>query len=84
MSSYTRNFKKEKKITATDLIKDFKKGEKVVIDPQPFYKEGIPHFRYGGKFGTIVELRGNAYVVELMDGNKSKKLICNPIHIKKA
>jgi large subunit ribosomal protein L21e len=38
--------------------------------------------RYAGRTGRILEKRGNAYVIEIKDGEKVKKIIASPIHLK--
>ena len=83
LSTYTRRLKAERKLTANDFIKDFEEGERVVIDVQPYYKEGMPHPRYNGRVARVVEKRGSHYVVLIKDGSKEKKLISHPVHLKK-
>ena len=84
LSGNTRKMKAKEKLTATKMIKDFKEGEKVVIDIYPTYKGGLPHPRYRGRVGIIKGKRGSHYIVEIKDGKKTKELICNPVHLKKA
>jgi len=83
LSKYSRKLKAKRKLTVNDFIKDFKVGDRVYIDPVPYYKRGqIPHKRYKGKVGKIVEVRGNAYVVEIKIGGKTFKPVILPIHLK--
>ena len=87
LSKRSRSFKKKKhgNLSATRLIKDFSEGDKVVIVPKPYFTEGgIPHLRYRGRVGKVIEKRGNCYVVEIKDGGKHKKIISNPVHLEKA
>lgn len=85
-NSRTRKMlKADRKLTPADFIKEFKIGERVVIDPVPYYKQGEPpHRRYRGKVGVIIEKRGSSYVVALQDGSKTKKIISLPVHLKAA
>lgn len=83
MSSYTRKLKSKRVVSASDLIKDFAVGDSVCIDVQPYFKGATPHYRYSGRVGKVVELRGSCFVVEIKDGNLKKKLISHPIHINK-
>ena len=83
LSSHTRHLNKKKKITINDQIKKLEIGTKVSLDPHPVYNTAMPHMRYKGKVGTVVEARGKSYVVEIMDGGLKKKIITSPIHIKK-
>jgi len=84
LSKGTKKLKKSRKLTAGDFNKTFKPGDKVVLDPKPYYKSGIPHHRYRGRTGVVVGKRGNAYEVEILDGKKRKSFIVLPLHIEKA
>jgi large subunit ribosomal protein L21e len=44
----------------------------------------MPHHRFKGLAGHIVGKRGKSYIVEIADGNKVKKLISRPEHLKAA
>jgi len=83
LSSHTRHLNKKKKITINDQIKGLLVGDKVSIDVHPVYSSAMPHMRYKGRIGVILEVRGKCYVVEIMDGGLKKKIITSPIHIKK-
>ena len=52
----------------------------IIIDPS--VHKGQPHPRVHGKTGKVSDKRGRAYIVEINDGNKSKKLIVRPEHLK--
>lgn len=81
--SRTRKILKSKrKPTIIDYLKDLKIGEKVKIIPEPSSHKGMPELRFKGKIGHIINKRGNAYMVEIKDGNKEKKVISNPEHLK--
>ena len=53
------------------LVKRLDLGNMVVITPKGNFRD-IPHPRYRGRIGKIVEKRGSAYVVEF-DVSKSMK-----------
>ncbi len=78
----SRNIKSRRKLTVTDWIKDISVGDRVHIDIKPSVHP-VPHRRYRGKTGVVVEKRGKAYVVEVYLGNKPKKLILKPPHVVK-
>lgn len=71
------------KISASRLFQEFKVGERVRISHEPAIHKGMPHPRYKNVVGTIVEKRGNAFVVDIKDGKKTKQLISNPVHLVK-
>ena len=53
---------------------DYEVGMKVDIIGDPaIQKRGFPHRRFHGKTGTIVELRGRCFGVDVKDGNKILK-----------
>lgn len=64
------------------FLQEFRKGQKVVIFPEPSSQSGMPHPRYKGRVGMIEGKRGKSYIVEIIDGNKVKKIISRPEHLK--
>lgn len=72
-----------KKLTITDRLKTFDVGEKAVVKIESSSQRGVPHPRYYGVLGRVVEKRGKCYVVQIKDKGKEKKLIAAPEHLKK-
>lgn len=66
----------------TARIQKFNVGDKAVVKINPSFHEGMPHPRFFGTVGTIVEKRGSSYVVEIKDKEKTKKLIAAPVHLR--
>jgi large subunit ribosomal protein L21e len=66
----------------TKFLQEFRKNQKVVISQEPSSQRGMPHPRFKGKIGKIIGRRGKAYIVEISDGNKVKKFIARPEHLK--
>ncbi len=79
----TRNLKGKSVVTVAGMVRTFNVGDKVVITPKARW-DGMPHLRYSGKQGTILERRGKAYVVEVKDFAVKKSIIVGPIHLKMA
>ncbi len=69
----------------TKLIKKFDIGDKVVIIQKGNFKD-MPHPRYKGRTGVVIEKRGASYVVELKKMSKSKtvQIIAPQRHLEKA
>jgi len=65
------------------LLEDYEIGDKVNIKVEPAIQKGQPHRRFHGKTGKVVEKRGNSYVVSVRDGNRLKKVITRPEHIRR-
>lgn len=65
------------------LLQDYKLGEKVILKYDPSVHKGVPHRRFFGKVGTIMGRRGRAYLIQVLDGEKTKTLIARPEHLKR-
>ena len=74
--------KEKRKLTVNDVMKQFDIGDYVAIKINPSVEKGRPHPRFYGRTGRIVDKRGMAYVVEVRDGGKMKKIIVRPEHLK--
>jgi large subunit ribosomal protein L21e len=70
-----------KKLSHARLVAKYGVGVMVAITPNPRYN-GMPHPRYRGKTGEIIKKRGNAYEVQIRDGNATKVLIASGMHLK--
>ncbi len=66
----------------TKRIQTFDENDLVQIIIDPSSQKGQPHPRFHGKTGKVAEKRGRAYIVEINDGNKAKRLIVRPEHLK--
>lgn len=75
-------FRKSKRVTVNQFLKKFSKGDKVAIKIESSSQKGMPFRRFQGLTGNIIGKRGRAYIVEIKDGNKIKKIIANPEHLK--
>ncbi|MEM5778410.1 MAG: 50S ribosomal protein L21e, partial [Candidatus Aenigmatarchaeota archaeon] len=51
-------FRKTGKIAINELIKQFKIGDRVVIDIEPSSHKGMPFKRFQGLAGKVIEKRG--------------------------
>ncbi|MFP3171688.1 MAG: 50S ribosomal protein L21e [Acidilobus sp.] len=60
---------------ASVLFYPYKVGDKVTIRIDPSFHKGMPHRRYHGLTGTIVGVRGHAYVVSVPIGKSTVKTI---------
>ena len=66
----------------TKFIQEFKIGDKVAIVQEPSSFKGMPFSRFRGMVGEIIEKRGRAYIVKVKVGNKIKRVISRPEHLK--
>ena len=75
-------FRKRGRVTVNKLMGNFDIGQRIVIDIESSSLSGMPFRRFQGISGKVVGRRGRAYLVEIKDGNKIKKVIANPEHLK--
>ncbi len=68
---------KPSKLGISKLINNFKAGDRVIIAPHGNFKN-IPHPRYKGRIGTVVESRGGAYVVKIMVSKSTQRTLIVP------
>ncbi len=73
---------KPSELSVSEHTKSFRKGDTVAIVPKGNQKN-IPHPRYRGKVGKVIERRGSAYVVQLNIFNSKKVLVVPALHLKK-
>lgn len=70
------------KTTVNEIIKPIKVGDTVQIIINSSQHQGLPFKRMYGKTGKVIALQGNCPVVELKDGNKTKKILADRVHLK--
>ncbi|MEK6847657.1 MAG: 50S ribosomal protein L21e [Nanoarchaeota archaeon] len=70
------------KIQLSRYFQNLKEGDSVAVIKEVSVNSSFPK-RLQGKTGRVVERRGRAYVVKIMDQNKEKTFIIEPIHLKK-
>jgi len=63
------------------ILYEYKPGEKVVVKIDPSVHKGMPHRRYHGKIGVIVNMKGRSYIVNVTQGRAVKEIIVRPEHI---
>ena len=62
-------------------LRDYPPGSKVAINLNPSVHDGMPHPRFHGLTGNVVERRGDAFIIEVYSGNKLKTVISRPEHL---
>ena len=69
------------KIKLSRYFKKINVGDSVAIVPELGVRAAFPK-RLKGKSGKVVGERGRFKLVELKDGDKTKKFIIHPVHLK--
>jgi len=69
------------KIRISKLLYEYQAGSRVVIRIDSSTPKGMPHKRYHGKIGTIIDKRGRSYIVSVTQGEAIKEIIVRPEHL---
>ena len=80
-SVLTKKPRERGKTGLSKILYEYKPGEKVVVKIDPSVHKGMPHRRYHGKIGVIVNKKGRSYIVNVPQGNAVKEIIVRPEHI---
>jgi len=64
-------------------LQEFEEGEKVKIKIEPSVHKAQPHRRFQGAIGVVQGKQGKAFVVEVEDGGKKKKVITRSEHLER-
>lgn len=70
------------KIQFSKYFQKLKEGDFVIISKEQSIQSNFQK-RLQGKTGTVEGKRGKNYIIKIKDGNKNKKFLINPIHLKK-
>lgn len=70
------------KFSFTKYFQKFKEGDSVAVVRELAVPLGYSK-RLQGRTGKVIEKRGSAYHISIMDHNKEKRYMIKPIHLKK-
>lgn len=79
----SKNVRERGKIKIRYILQEFNIGDKVVIKIDSSFHKGMPHHKFYGKIGEIVNKRGDCYEVKVKDIEKEKIIIVHPAHLRK-
>jgi len=63
------------------LLWEYKSGDKVLVKVDSGVHKGMPHRRYLGKIGTVIDRRGGSYLIGVKQGEAVKEIIVRPEHL---
>jgi large subunit ribosomal protein L21e len=63
------------------LLYAYELGSQVIIKIDSSVQKGMPHSRFHGKIGTIMDKRGRGYVVNVAQGDAVKEIIVRSEHL---
>jgi len=69
------------KLKLGKLLYEYQLGSQVIIKIDSSVQKGMPHKRFHGKIGTVVEKRGRGYVVSVSKGDAVKEIIVRSEHL---
>ncbi len=70
------------KLQLSRYFQKLKEGDFVAISREPAVQSNFQK-RLQGITGIVEERRGKVYVVKIKDGNQEKRILVEPIHLKK-
>jgi ribosomal protein L21E len=71
------------KIHLKRFLQTFEIGDMVQLLPDAQVQKGMFHLRFYGKKGIVAAKQGRAYKVTIMDHDKQKSFVVNPVHLKR-
>jgi large subunit ribosomal protein L21e len=77
----TKGPRERGKLSLSKLLYEYRPGSRVVVKIEPSVQKGMPHKRFHGRVGTILNKRGRSYVVSVSQGNAVKEIIVRPEHL---
>jgi len=69
------------KYKISKLLHEYPAGAQVVVKIDSSVQKGMPHRRYHGKIGTIIDKRGRSYVVSVAQGDALKEIVVRSEHL---
>ena len=77
----TKGPREHGKLRLSKLLHEYQSGTSVVIKIDSSVHKGMPHRRYHGKVGTVLNKRGRSYVVSVSQGDAIREIIVRPEHL---
>ncbi len=76
-----RKAREKGKTGLSKILREYKPGDRVVVKLDPSVHKGMPHRRFHGRIGIVESKRGQAYVVNVTQGDAEKEIIVRPEHL---
>jgi large subunit ribosomal protein L21e len=77
----TKGTREHGKLRLSKLLHEYQPGTNVVVKIDSSVHKGMPHRRYHGKVGIVLNKRGRSYVVSVSQGDAIKEIIVRPEHL---
>ncbi len=76
-----KNPRESGKPKISKLLQEYMPGSHVIIKMDSSVQKSLPHKRYHGKIGTILDKRGRGYVVSVGQGDAIREIIVRSEHL---
>ncbi len=63
-------------------MQNYNTNDRVIIKIDPYSQKGMPHHRFKGLIGQVMEKRGDSFVLSVKIGNATKTVISRPEHLR--
>ena len=77
----TKPIRETGKLNISKLLTKYEIGSKVIIRMDSSVQKSLPHKRFHGRIGIILEKRGRGYVVSFTQGKAVKTIIVRSEHL---
>lgn len=74
--------REKQRVPIRRVMHPYNEGDRVAVVLSGWQQRGMPHRRFHGRSGRIVERQGRAWVVAIKDGNMNKTLVARPEHLR--
>lgn len=69
------------KLNISKLLTTYEIGSRVIIKMDSSVQKSLPHKRFHGKIGVVLEKRGRGYVVKVSKGDSVRSIIIRSEHL---
>ncbi len=80
-SLMTKGPRQKGKPKLTKFLYEYETGASVIIKIDSSQQKSLPHRRFHGKIGKVVDKRGRGYVVSVAQGNSQREIIVRTEHL---
>jgi large subunit ribosomal protein L21e len=74
-------FREKGKPKLTKFLYEYENGASVIIKIDSAQQKTLPHKRFHGKIGQVIDKRGRGYVVRVAQGNAMRDIIVRTEHL---
>jgi large subunit ribosomal protein L21e len=76
-----KSLREKGKPKLTKFLYEYETGASVIIKIDSAQQKTLPHRRFHGKIGQIIDKRGRGYIVRVAQGDSTKEIILRTEHL---